>query len=698
MTILIATLGATWQVIPEVAGLVFPESCPIYRDHPESNKLLTLLPLPVASDSEQKNLWIITSSSKKTLEGIAKITAWNSCLPMPLALRFFIAENTDEVTTVAELQSLRELVLRVCLLASEQSAFLYYSLAGGRKTMSADLQYAASVFGAMALLHIVAPESPMADKFKNDSPEFWSQPVDKEVICHLLPANIGNYQPRDILAIDGKPLTSSQFSLLKKTNNTWTFSGEDTLNQELLRREKDAGQLLINYLNNVAEKEKHENWRHLYRLPPQSIAYLKAEKVSKQTFGLIAALPKAELHCHLGGILTLNDQVVVGQSIWQSMSVEEQEQAFKAIKPLLDLDNWPWSWVDELFYKKSPLEKSHLAAGLLSQCKRETLNHNLYQVTEPRIALMCSEHQFAAYERPGVLTGSAVLGNLAALPAYVAAIHRYVKDNNIQYLELRGSPHKYNPQDPQAWLEVFHQTLMEESDSKCIFRFIWIIDRRQADTEMVVRYAVAAKQHKTLKDVIVGIDLAGDETKTLPEQLAPHFSEAFAACLQVTIHAGEGTSAENIWSAAYHLHADRIGHGLSLADNTELLKKFRNRNICLELCPTSNVEVIGFESANNTFSKYPAYPIDILWQQGVSLTINTDNPGISRTTLNDEYIKAAELWPSMSLWDCLAINKQAFSHAMCDSDKKEKMMKEMDLKIFKIVSEYCKSHEAKHHV
>lgn len=92
---------------------------------------------------------------------------------------------------------------------------------------------------------------------------------------------------------------------------------------------------------------------------------------------------------------------------------------------------------------------------------------------------------------------------------------------------------------------------------------------------------------------MLGLDLAGDEGTHNPADLASGFAPAFADCMPVTIHAGECEAAENIWQAAYHLHADRIGHGLTLAANPQLAARFRDRGICLTLCPSSNREVVG---------------------------------------------------------------------------------------------------------
>ncbi|MBK9444472.1 MAG: hypothetical protein IPN53_25670 [Comamonadaceae bacterium] len=76
---------------------------------------------------------------------------------------------------------------------------------------------------------------------------------------------------------------------------------------------------------------------------------------------------------------------------------------------------------------------------------------------------------------------------------------------------------------------------------------------------------------------MLGLDLAGDEGSSAPEQLAQHFTPAFADCVPLTIHAGEGEAADHIWQAAYHLHADRALPRLTLAANPQLAKRFRER-------------------------------------------------------------------------------------------------------------------------
>ena len=154
--------------------------------------------------------------------------------------------------------------------------------------------------------------------------------------------------------------------------------------------------------------------------------------------------------------------------------------------------------------------------------------------------------------------------------------------------------------------------------------------------------------------------------------------------MPITIHAGEGESADNIWQAAYHLHADRIGHGLSLADNPSLAMRFRDRGICLELCPTSNLEVVGFHdpAQASATTGLPKYPLRQFLDAGLPFTLCTDNPGISRTTLADEYLAAARMSANqISLWEALALIKQGFTHAFLSAGARETLLKAADRQI-----------------
>lgn len=695
--ILLCTLGASWAVIPEAYAFLAPQQLPLYQHHPQQADIAKLrgdyrLQAP-------DEIWVCTTQGEQTQRSLAQLQSWIRHCPQPPILRVWQAARTDQLDNQQECLEMRELIVRACLKAHDyaNSGQVVLSLAGGRKTMSADMQWAASLFGCQALLHVVGAEyKNMPPALQQAAPELFTRAFDRDCCQAIMPLVTGQNQRSDLLDIsmDGAaPVHSDRFPLpLAEPDHPLTWPVENTrLQQELVAREQASSRLFGNYLLEISRDECHENWRSLYRLPPRRIDQLRNTPLTDQHRGWLISLPKADLHRHLGGCLDLAAQRRVAQVLWQSLAPNEQTQALQNCQALLDQPDWTWQWPDQL---RNQGIRSHNSAALLLHASEEQLQYNLWQSTEPRFALR-SDHRygFAAYERPGELTGSALLSHPASIQPYAQAIVRQAITEGLAYVELRGSPQKYG--DGLGFLQQFHQALTDAlaslpTENPPQFRFIIIADRRADETGLAqtINLAVTAKQR--LPDFVVGLDMAGDEQQTQPEQIAHLFTPAFKHCLPITIHAGEGEQAESIWQAAYHLHADRIGHGLTLNDDNNLAQRFRDRNICLELCPSSNREVVGFYDPRYPASQnYPQqYPLLELWQKGLPLTICTDNPGISRTTLADEYLTAAAMTDNqLSQWDVLAMIKQGFVHSFLSGSSKETLLKQVDAQLYKLISE-----------
>lgn len=154
-------------------------------------------------------------------------------------------------------------------------------------------------------------------------------------------------------------------------------------------------------------------------------------------------------------------------------------------------------------------------------------------------------------------------------------------------------------------------------------------------------------------------------------------------CISITIHAGEGADPRNIWEAVYHLSADRIGHGLTIHENERLFRKLIDRKITIELCPSSNMQIVGYKSPD-TPSVEKMYPLKLYMDRGLSVTINTDNPGISRTTLTHEFYRAAVMTPGgLSKWDILQLIKNGFKSSFADHETRRERLLEAEAKIMK---------------
>jgi adenosine deaminase len=777
--ILLCTLGASWAVIPEILGWLAPQVLDLYAHHPERATLDALRAQHQLAAPDE--LWICTTQGAQTQASLSGLLAWWQLLGAPMPLRIWAAEGTDQLASQFECAHIRELILRTTLLASEQvvSGQLLLSLAGGRKTMSADLQSAGTLFGAKAWLHVVSPEPAPPALFartpeqKEEQPALMSKALEADLSIYITPliAGLGTRNELLDLTIDGRRIDSASFALpLAMPGQTvvWPLPAQgDALHRELTRRQAQSSQLMGNFLTQLALTEHHDNWRSLYRLPPAQIELLRHTPLTAAHTGWLTALPKADLHRHLGGCLDLTAQREVARCIWTSLRKEIQQQRLQDVHNLLSIDEWPWCWPTQLNAAPAPVSnpgsgatakraisleavpdpthavapwRAERCAGLLLRASTAQLQHNLYGVTEPRIALKTRHpHGFAAFERPGELSGSALLAHPAALTPYAQAIVAQARAEGLAYLELRGSPQKYRPLDPQGFVRDLQTALAQAgaqvshteptsqpspkggkeqypgppgpgSGSKLWaadvdsfprrgkagmgastprIGFIWILDRRQPKTlAKTVQQALVA-QNKA-PDFMLGLDLAGDEGGSEPAQLAQHFALAFEHCLPITIHAGEGELAHNIWQAAYHLHADRIGHGLTLAANPQLASRFRERRIGLELCPTSNREVVGYsDPAYPDSAGLPTYPLRQFLQMGLPLALCTDNPAISRTTLTQEFLAAARMTEgSLSLWECLALLRQAFVHAFLPAAEREALLKRVDAQIFSLISNH----------
>ncbi|PYV87036.1 MAG: adenosine deaminase [Acidobacteria bacterium] len=157
---------------------------------------------------------------------------------------------------------------------------------------------------------------------------------------------------------------------------------------------------------------------------------------------------------------------------------------------------------------------------------------------------------------------------------------------------------------------------------------LWIFDAvRQFGPEAAMRVFEIAARYKDRG--VVGIGIGGDEMKAPPELFRQAYAWASDHGLRLTAHAGENAGPDSIWGAL-NLRAERIGHGLSAARDPELLEELAVRQIPIDVCLTSNLRTACCRSLAD-------HPIRSYFDRGLMITLNTDDPGMFRTTLSREY-------------------------------------------------------------
>jgi aminodeoxyfutalosine deaminase len=164
-------------------------------------------------------------------------------------------------------------------------------------------------------------------------------------------------------------------------------------------------------------------------------------------------------------------------------------------------------------------------------------------------------------------------------------------------------------------------------------RVKWILDAvRQFPVEQAMQVTQWAAER--LGEGVVAVGIGGSEARGPAEWFTEVFAFAKSAGLRLHAHAGEGTSPASIW-AALDIGAERIGHGISAIEDPLLLRHLRDRNIPLEICITSNI-VTGVVKCLED------HPVRRLYDAGVPIVLNTDDPAMFGCTLTGEYRLAAE--------------------------------------------------------
>jgi len=713
--VLITTLGRNWEIVPEILGWTNPDLVDLYANHPSRDELRALRAQYGIQPIE--SLWIITTDDPAIRQALEQLKDWRHAVGTgQIRFRVVRVSGIHDLSSLAQCRRMREAIHQVVLRGSREAGAegsLVLSLTGGRKTMSSDMQAAAAFFGCRALVHIVGREDKLGHFRKLNIQDF-CKPLPPALADAATPVVVGHHAPSPLLDYPD-PHEQPLWEFLQESLRTdpapdalWvdhSLSVEDTpLLDALEERLKTASNLAANHASRIIQEETSANFLALYSLPPREIQRLKeivvgadpapARKNAELEF--LRRLPKAELHCHLGGVLTVEEIIQVAGSV---------RERIEAYRPLLRpwLERWqsrlgredPVRLGETMDWKelRRPVsdvpEPLPVAAFLLlfEPCPHllEKMIYGRYLKGENFVGI-----GFDAYERLGDVQGSALLQSEETLRATCRILGRKAREHNVLHLEVRCSPKNYTRGglSPARVLEVITEELSRSGPQSTV---LLLIGSRHRDPG-ALRENVALAQ-KILANsgaasrMLVGFDLAGNETALEPAKVRDAFLPLMERCLHATIHAGETEDASSIWQAVYHLNAERIGHGLTLEGNPDLLDRVRDRRIALEMCPSSNCQIVGFRDSHlpGTASR-PAYPLSTYLAEGLRVTVNTDNPGISRTDFSREYHRAGRLSPGgLSLWDLLLLIRNGFKAAFTEAPRRHQLLRDAENRILQVL-------------
>ncbi len=170
--------------------------------------------------------------------------------------------------------------------------------------------------------------------------------------------------------------------------------------------------------------------------------------------------------------------------------------------------------------------------------------------------------------------------------------------------------------------------------------------------------------------MVTGFGMGGDERMFDVQEFAPAYAIAADAGLGLTAHGGEFAGPDSVRDCLDHLNVTRVGHGVRSIEDPALMNRLRDENIVLEVCPGSNISLGVYEN-------FAAHPLRKLFEAGVAVTLNSDDPPFFHTSLDREYQLATDEFG----FEDDTINqftRTALEAAFVDEPTRSKLLKKLD--------------------
>ncbi|MEX2426149.1 MAG: adenosine deaminase [Thermomicrobiaceae bacterium] len=240
---------------------------------------------------------------------------------------------------------------------------------------------------------------------------------------------------------------------------------------------------------------------------------------------------------------------------------------------------------------------------------------------------------------------------------------------NIRYLEVTISPGTLTYIHGMTFDEILEQINAgaDRAYRAHGVRMQYVLDVIR-DMPPDVREAGARFAVEAMDRGVVALGLGGTEAKYPPEQFTDLFALARQAGLPSVPHAGETAGPDSIWNALKLLDAVRIGHGVRAIEDPALMEYLVEHQIPLEVSPTSNICIGVFDS-------WDEHPMRKLYDAGIPVSVNSDDPPMFNTTLTQEYRELVDRF-GFSVTELESITLGALKHSFLPADDRRAMIDE----------------------
>jgi adenosine deaminase len=353
--------------------------------------------------------------------------------------------------------------------------------------------------------------------------------------------------------------------------------------------------------------------------------WVTREKVPGEGSGVLRALPKTDLHCHLDGSMRLKTILELAEQQKVKLPATDEEGLARAI---------------------------HMG----EVCK--SLEDYLVAFDVTLSVLQTEEALFRA--------------------AYELAIDCAAE--NVRYVEVRYSPvlHQQKGLKLTTIVDSVLEGLRVAKRETGIKYGVILCGIRHINPQTSVRLAELCVAYKNRG--VIGFDLAGAEMNFPAKDHKDAFQLILRNNVNCTAHAGEAYGPESISQAIHYLGAHRIGHGTRLREDGDLLNYVNDHRIPIEVCLSSNVQT-------GAVTDLKSHPLKFYFDYGLRVTINTDNRLITDTTVTKEmWLAHKEL--GLSLEDLTTIIVSGFKSAFLPFREKQDVLKSVNAEIERTVEQF----------
>ncbi|AKN29549.1 adenosine deaminase [Clostridium carboxidivorans P7] len=330
---------------------------------------------------------------------------------------------------------------------------------------------------------------------------------------------------------------------------------------------------------------------------------------------IIKNLPKVDLHCHLDG--SLRPQTIIDIAVKENIDIptKELKEFEKYVKVFGECDSL-----------KDYLDKFELPIKVMQNKK------NIYRITSELL--------------------------------------EDVSKDNVKYIEIRFAPFNHIQKGLKAEdvIEAAIEAMKDGRKKYGVMSNLILCAMRHESVESSKRLVEIGKKY--LGKGVAAVDLAGNEHDFPPEIHKEAFDLAQKYGFHCTIHAGETGIEQNIIKSIEMLHAERIGHGVYAFKDEKVVKYLKDRQIPLEMCITSNIDTKAVKD-------YEFHPIKKYLDEGLVVTVNTDNMTVSNVSLNDEFNHLVKE-QNFTLEDIKKVVKNGIEASFASEDDKDILRKQYE--------------------